>query len=64
MACKSLANVGNFNPSRCLLCNISSSHSDDVVLDDNRDLTTLKGLSIRRENHQKKSAKMIPTMNS
>ena len=64
MACKSSANVGNFNPSKCLLCNIFSSQSDDVVLVDNRDLTTLKGLSIRRENYQKKSAKMIPTMNS
>ena len=53
MACKYLANVGDFNPSRCLLCNKSTSQFDDFVLVENRGLATLKDLSIRWEKLQK-----------
>ena len=41
--------MGNFNPSRFFLCNKSNSQSDDFVLVENRDLATLKDLSIRWE---------------
>ena len=42
MACKSLANVGDFNPSRCLLCSKSTSQSGEFVLLENRGLAVLK----------------------
>ena len=46
MACKSIANVGDFNPSRRLLCNKSTFTTDDFVLVENRGMATLKDLSI------------------
>ena len=49
MVCTRLANVCDFNPNRCILCNRSTSHSDDFVLVGNRGLATLKDLSTRWE---------------
>ena len=60
MACKSIVTVSDFNPSRCILCSKSTFQSDDFALVESRGLATLKDL----KNYQKKSAKMVPTMNS
>ena len=49
MVCTRLANVCDFNPNRCILCNRSTSQSDDFVLVGNRGLATLKDLSTRWE---------------
>ena len=53
MVCKSLANVGDFNPSRCILCNKSTSQSDDFLFVENRGLATLEDLSIQCEKFPK-----------
>ena len=49
MVCTRLANVCDFIPNRCILCNRSTSQSDDFVLVGNRGLATLKDLSTRWE---------------